>query len=141
MCLAWAAGATVSTAASMVSEILVRPRLSESFPLITRETSSTSSTSFAWTRAFRSITTSPWSISFEEVRPRNNTAQPRMALNGVRSSCETTAKNSSLARLAASASARAASASFQGLRVFDRHRGTVCEVFGKLQIIFRVVSP
>src|SRR5262252_8753032 len=45
--------------------------------------------------------------SSRRVPARSMRAQPRMALSGVRSSCERTARNSSFSRLASSASASA----------------------------------
>ena len=44
----------------------------------------------------------------EDARSRSMRAQPRIAFSGVRSSCESVARNSSFSVLAASASARAA---------------------------------
>ena len=68
-----------------------------------------SSTSCAWVWALRSMTSTPRAHGAPRRRcpPRRMCAQPRIALSGVRSSCETVARNSSFMRLALSASARA----------------------------------
>ena len=74
------------------------------------ETSSTSSINRAWARALRSITASPRARSSPETPWRRRMpTQPSTALSGVRSSWASTARNSSFARLAASAASRAAS--------------------------------
>ena len=66
--------------------------------------------SWAWTLALRSMTSRPSSqvLGRRPARSGGCSAQPRMALSGVRSSCERVARNSSFMRLAASASALAA---------------------------------
>jgi hypothetical protein len=78
-------------------------------PVMMRETSRRSSMTRACARAFRSITSTAWRsrASLRSVR-RSTCAHPRMALSGVRSSCETVARNSSLSWPASSARALAA---------------------------------
>ena len=76
-----------------------------------RETSSRSSTSWLCARALRWITATASRVSFSSSPPASNRDQPRMAVSGVRSSCDTTAMNSSFARDARSAASRAATVS------------------------------
>ena len=54
----------------------------------------------AWARALRSITASAWATSGGGQSSWASMVHPRMALSGLRSSCETTARSSSLRRLA-----------------------------------------
>ena len=55
----------------------------------------------AWARAFRSIVSSASPmVAASGGRDRSTRVQPMIAVSGVRSSCETVARNSSLARLA-----------------------------------------
>ena len=76
-----------------------------------REMSSRSSMIWAWAWEFRSMAASPSARSSASTLPeRRILAQPTMALSGVRSSCDSVARNSSFMRLAASASALADSA-------------------------------
>jgi hypothetical protein len=70
--------------------------------------SSKSEISLAWTRALRSMTWMASIVSASLTRCIcSSWAQPRIALIGVRSSCDSVATNSSLIRFARSASARA----------------------------------
>ena len=109
MSLALAAGRTVSTAASTTSPKSIGATSSRILPLIILETSRRSSTSCASARVLRLIDCSPF-----DVRPSSDAvcssiaAHPRMAFSGVRSSWDAVARNSSFARLASSACARAA---------------------------------
>ena len=73
-----------------------------------RDTSSMSSISSACARALRSMVSSAFcSLSGDKVSARSMCVHPTIALSGVRSSCDSVARNSSLARLAASAASRA----------------------------------
>ena len=64
--------------------------------------------SWVCARTFRSITSSPRSIpAWSSVPERSMTVQPRIGVSGVRSSWDSVARNSSLARLARSAPLRA----------------------------------
>ncbi len=73
--------------------------------------------SCACIRVLRSITSSARvACSGDSVRSRSMRTHVRIGESGVRSSCETVARNASLARLAASAAARAASASASAAR-------------------------
>ena len=80
---------------------------SRSLPEMMRLMSSRSSMSCVCTRALRSIVSRPLQIvgrrSFGPLR--STCDQPRMALSGVRSSCESVARNSSLMSLSRSAAA------------------------------------
>ena len=59
-------------------------------------------------RALRSMTSTAMAKVFSSSRPeRNMCDQPRMAVRGVRSSCESVARNSSFRRFDSSAAARA----------------------------------
>ena len=79
-----------------------------SLPVMMRDTSRMSSISSACARALRSMVSSAFcSFSGGSVRDRNMRVQPTIALSGVRSSCDSVARNSSFARLAASAASRA----------------------------------
>ena len=67
--------------------------------------------STVWSRAFRSITSSAFTVPAAPSFPRRtSTAYPRMAVSGVRSSWDSTARNRSFAS-AASASRREVSSS------------------------------
>ena len=106
--LAVAAGRTVSTAASTAAPRSVSRTSRLSLPRTMRATSSRSSTIWAWVVALRSMASMARSVAEASSRPvRSSLDQPRTAFSGVRSSWETVAMNSSLARLARSASARA----------------------------------
>jgi hypothetical protein len=86
-------------------------------PVRLRETSIRSVTSWDWSRALRWITSSACTVRCAlSVPPRSSEAQPMIALSGVRSSCDTMARNSSLSRLASSASSRAARSTSSILR-------------------------
>ena len=72
------------------------------------ETSRMSSINPVWILALRSMISRADSTASRASLPlRTWRTQPRIEVNGVRSSCETIARNSSLVRLAASASRRA----------------------------------
>ena len=106
--LALAAGRTVSAAASTAAPRSASRTSSFSLPRTIRATSSRSSTICAWVVALRSMASMARSVAEASSRPvRSSRDQPSTAFSGVRSSCETVAMNSSLARLARSASARA----------------------------------
>ena len=70
---------------------------------------SSSSTSASCRRALRSITSSPRSTCCGGTlrRVRSSSVQPRIALSGVRSSCETVARNSSFTRRGSAGGGRA----------------------------------
>ena len=104
-----AASATASRAASMAGVTRTGSRAISSVPVRIRERSSTSSMSWVCTRALRSIASRARAVaSRSSMVPRSIRAHPAMAVSGVRSSCESIARNSSLERFAASASTRAA---------------------------------
>ncbi len=102
-----ASGRTVSSAPSMAAATSTAATSRRSFPPTMRDTSRTSSMIRVWARALRSMIPSARSSSAGACR-RATTVHPRMALSGVRSSCDTVARKSSFARFATSASARAA---------------------------------
>ena len=104
--LASAAGRTASSACSTTAVSSRGHTSSRILPLITRETSSRSSISCTWASDWRTMTSSARFICSSPTCPLwSMRAQPYTAFSGVRSSCETTARNWSLARAAASASA------------------------------------
>ena len=81
---------------------------------MTRDTSSTSEISCACDCALRATISSTFGMRAASTRrSRSSDTQPRMALSGVRSSCDSVARNSSFSRLARSASSRARSASWR----------------------------
>ena len=81
-------------------------RSRRSLPVVMRETSSRSSTSRACAWALRSIFSSARNARGRDNAPdRSSRVQPRMALSGVRSSCDSVARNSSFSRLASRSSA------------------------------------
>ena len=109
MCFASAAGRTFSIALSTRSCGSTGSRLRRRRPVMMRETSSTSPISLAWAWALRSmISRTCGRRSADTGAWRSIETQPRTALSGVRSSCESVARNSSFRRLARSASSRAA---------------------------------
>src|SRR5262245_26209371 len=108
---ATASGRIASTAACTTAARCVGPIVSPSRPLMIRETSSRSSISAAWILPLRSTVSRARAARPGDSRPwRRTLIQPSIAASGVRSSCDTTERNSSFARFAASASARAACA-------------------------------
>ena len=108
MAVASAAGLTASSAPSTTALRSTGRTSRRIFPVMTRETSSRSSINCTWALAFRTIASSARSAAPSRICPVCSIrAQPYTALSGVRSSCDRTVKNSSLARLAASDWARA----------------------------------
>jgi hypothetical protein len=100
-----AAGRTASRAAPMIASRCTGASRSSSFPDTMRDTSSNCSSSCACARALRSIASHAYAARDGSIcSVRSIVAQPSTALMGVRSSCDTVARNSSLARLAACAS-------------------------------------
>ena len=100
---------TVSTASSMNVDGLTGWMSSRSLPEVMRLMSSRSSISCVWARALRSMASRPFARSLASFElERRIFDHPRMALRGVRSSCESVARNSSLMSLARSAVLRAA---------------------------------
>ena len=82
-----------------------------SSPVSAFDTSSRSPVSCAWSLTLRSIDSSPRpDVSRSSLPVRSRCTQPSTAFSGVRSSCETVARNSSFIRFAASPSRRAACA-------------------------------
>ena len=103
-----AEGRTASTPASITGTITIGRTSRRSLPVMMRETSSRSPMSWVCARTLRSMTSSPRRIDgWSRVPERSMTVQPRMGVSGVRSSWDRVARNSSLARLAFSAVARA----------------------------------
>ena len=93
---------TTLAASVRTSTSLIRSR---TLPEMIRETSSRSSMSRACAWALRSMVSSPSRNSCGFSGPsRSRLVQPTMALSGVRSSCETTSRNSSFSLLACAAS-------------------------------------
>ena len=73
-----------------------------------RDTSRMSPTIFCCTRAFRSIVSSAFARRDSSICvPRNKAVHPSTAFSGVRSSCDTVARNSSFSLFAISAVSRA----------------------------------
>ncbi len=102
--LASAAGRTTSSAARTVPSSSSGRSSRRSLPVMMRETSRRSSMSLACARALRSMAARPLASTAGSAAeaPRRSCDQPSTALSGVRSSCDTTPRNSSLARLASS---------------------------------------
>ena len=117
--LASAATDTPATTVSSSAGSATGARSSTSLPLMIRETSRMSSISRACSRAFRPITSIACCARAEVRVPLCSIGtQPRIAFNGVRSSCDSVARNSSLSRLASSAAAsRASSASLRRVTI------------------------
>ena len=112
MLFAPAAGCTAASAASTTAATSIDRSVSRSLPVMMRETSSRSSMSWATDLALRSIVSSARSRRSGSRSPRrSHQVHPTSALSGVRSSWDSVARNSSLARLAVSAVARAACSS------------------------------
>ena len=106
--LASALGRTASTAARAIVPRSIGCVSRRSLPVMMRETSRMSSISTACALALRSIVSSALrDFSGDRLPERNIPVHPTIAASGVRSSCDSVARNSSLARLAASASSRA----------------------------------
>ncbi len=118
MCLACAAGSALSSAACTSGASWIGRGWMRILPLTMRDTSIRSSIRLACSSALRSIVSSARSrVAGGGLPVRATRTQPVMALNGERSSCETTARNSSLAAVAASATLRAStSAASSSLR-------------------------
>ena len=96
MSFAWRAGRTVSTASS-TTRFMSIPRASmRSLPLMARDTSSRSSMSLVCARAFRSIAATARERSAAGTAPVDSMrTHPKIAVIGVRSSCDTVIRNSS----------------------------------------------
>ena len=108
MRLAWIAGSTVSIALCSTAATSVGSSSMRSVPRTIRDMSSRSSSSVACARALRSSASSAWRLCASSIRPVfSSRAQPSTPVAGVRSSCESVARNSSFNRLAASAVWRA----------------------------------
>ncbi|MNC85045.1 hypothetical protein D3C83_06170 [compost metagenome] len=94
--LAAAAGRTASAASATTRASDTGCRCSVARPPIMREMSRTSAINCAWALALRSMMARMSSTRFASKRAcRSIETQPRMALSGVRSSCDTIARNSS----------------------------------------------
>jgi hypothetical protein len=110
MRFASAAGCTTSTAARVIATRSTGRKSKRHSPATMRDMSSRSSISRAWAYALRRIELTARAV---RVVPRfpawSMFAQARIGVSGVRSSCETVAKNASFARLASSSRMRAAS--------------------------------
>ena len=117
--LASAATDTPATTASSSAGSATGARSSTSLPLMIRETSRMSSISRACSPAFRPITSIACCARADVRVPLCSIGtQPRIAFSGVRSSCDSVARNSSLSRLASSAAAsRASSASLRRVTI------------------------
>ena len=92
-----------SPASTTAREVDAPATSRRSLPVMMRDTSSRSSMSCACARALRSMVVERRAPSVPGRRAplRSIRAQPRIALSGVRSSCDSVARNSSLARFAA----------------------------------------
>ena len=100
--LAAAAGRTASSAASITGASSMGLSSSRSLPVTILDTSRMSAISCSWMCALRSMVSSARFIPAVSSFPiRSRRVQPSMALSGVRSSCDSVARNSSFARLAA----------------------------------------
>jgi len=105
MLFASADGATVSIAASMTGTSSIRRGSIRSLPAAMRDVSKRSSMSCVCRRALRSIRSSAFESDASSRRlARKIIVQPKITPSGVRSSCVTIARKSSLARFAFSAS-------------------------------------
>ncbi len=92
-----AAGLTASMAETMTAPSATRSTVRRIFPVMTRLRSRRSSMSWAWAHALRRMTSTPRrTLCLSSRLSRSTSAQPRMALRGVRSSCDSVARNSSL---------------------------------------------
>ena len=103
-----APGRIASTAVWTIGATCSGCKSRRTLPATIRDTSSRSSISLACVRAFRSMTSSA-SVrrSWRTLPERSIVIHPSIALSGVRSSCDSVARNSSLARSASCAAARA----------------------------------
>ncbi len=102
-------GKTEVTAASTTGAKSIGCRSRRSLPDRMRETSSRSSISWLCALALRSIVATPSATTAGGTSPCwRIVVQPTMALSGVRSSCDSVARNSSFRRFASSASRRTA---------------------------------
>ncbi len=109
MPFASAAGRTTSIAACTTAARSVGRTSRRIFPETMRETSSKSSINCVSARALRSIVTRAFAaLSGPSTPSRSMRTHAMIGESGVRSSCDTVARNASLARFAASASARVA---------------------------------
>ena len=102
-----AAGCTDATAASAMARRCTGSRESRMSPATRRDMSSRSSTRRVSNRAFRSMTSRPAGVMELACDRRSTCVQPRIALSGVRSSCDSVPRKSSFSRLTRSASPRA----------------------------------
>ena len=94
---------------------------SRSLPVTMRETSSRSSISRACARALRSMLSRPRArVASSALVERSTRAHPSTAFSGVRSSCDSVARNSSFSRLASRSRSSAATRSrFDALALVD----------------------
>jgi hypothetical protein len=100
---------TASSAHPTISDRSSRRTFSRSRPDTMRFMSSRSSMSCACARALRAMVSSPRRVSASPTaRASSSVDHPSTALSGVRSSCDSVARNSSFSRLTRPASARAA---------------------------------
>ena len=107
MPFAMAAGRTLSAAAFRTSSRFAGSNAMTILPVMIRDTSSRSSMRCICSVALRPMTSSARFVILSAGRSATICLQPRMALSGVRNSCDSTARKSSLRRLARSASSRA----------------------------------
>ena len=110
--MALAAGVTVPIAAFTTAPISTGWRSSWSLPVTIRDTSSSWSMIWFCAVALRMMVSMAVRISSGVSCPRwSRYAHPTIAVSGVRSSCDSVARNSSFTRLAVSATVRASCAS------------------------------
>ena len=96
ICLASLAGTCDSAAALITGSRSIGRTSSRNLPETTRDTSTRSSMSCACDMTLRSMTSSArWVFASSSVPLRSNCVQVRMGASGLRSSCETVARNSS----------------------------------------------
>ncbi len=109
MSLDAAAGVAESSAACTMSSMATCCRSSRSLPVMIRLRSSRSSISCTCARALRSMTSMArrWSSGLVVSPFSRICVHPRIELSGVRSSCDSVARNSSLMRVARCAAMRA----------------------------------
>ncbi len=121
ICLRRAAGRAALTTPSMRCGTETTWGSISSLPVMMREMSRMSSISWACALALRPMMSIAWRArSAGSVPASSICTQPRMALSGVRSSCDRVARKSSLSRLASSAEARrACSASLRGVTIMQ----------------------
>ena len=112
MPFALAAGVTVPIAAFTTVAMSTGRRSSWSLPVMIRDTSSSSSMIWFCAVALRMMVSTARVVSSGGSLPRwSRSAQPTIAVSGVRSSWDRVARNSSFRPFAASAAARASCAS------------------------------